>query len=47
MANLLNDEAKSVVESVDFAPLKDKNVLITGASGLIGLYLVATLNQIK
>lgn len=47
MANLLNDEAKCVVESVDFAPLKDKNVLITGASGLIGLYLVATLNQVK
>ena len=47
MFNLLNNEAKSVVDSVDFTPLKDKSVLITGASGLIGLHLVASLTQIK
>jgi len=47
MVDLLNREAKSITECIDFAPLKDKNVLITGASGLMGLYLVASLNEVK
>lgn len=47
MATLINLESKSVIEKIDFSPLLNKHVLITGASGLVGLYLISTLNLIK
>jgi UDP-glucuronate decarboxylase len=40
MESLLNNEYK-----IDFTVLKDKTILITGASGLIGLHLLSSIKQ--
>lgn len=42
----INEECIEVVNKIDFTQLKDKKVLITGASGLIGVYLVSCLKEI-
>lgn len=44
---IINDEAKKVVEKIDFSQLKDKSILVTGASGLVGVFLLACLKQVK
>lgn len=41
--DLLYDDAARVAEGVDLTPLDGKAVLVTGASGLIGLNLIAAL----
>ena len=46
MVKLIESEAQSIVNTVDFTPLKNKSVLITGASGIIGLYLTAALKLV-
>ncbi|MFZ2620999.1 MAG: NAD-dependent epimerase/dehydratase family protein [Minisyncoccia bacterium] len=43
LAQIIIDDAKSSIKGVDFSQLKNKNVLITGASGLVGTYLLAGL----
>lgn len=45
--NIIEKEAKEIVGKIDFEQLRNKKVLITGASGLIGIYLTACLKQIK
>lgn len=45
--NIIEQEAKKIVEKIDFEQLRNKKVLITGASGLIGVYLTACLKEIK
>lgn len=47
MVELIENEAKSIINTIDFTPLRNKSVLITGASGIIGLYLTATLQQLR
>ena len=46
MSNIIERDVNNVVSSVDFSQLKNKSVLITGASGLIGCYLVACLKLV-
>lgn len=41
------DDAKSSVRNIDFSLLKNKTILITGASGLVGTYLLAGLANIQ
>lgn len=45
LADFIIEDAKSVSDAVDFREIKDKRVLITGASGLIGHYLVASIKR--
>ena len=47
MVSIIESEVKSILDTVDFSTLKNKRVLITGASGLVGLYIVACLKQIQ
>jgi len=47
LAQLILDDAKDSVRGIDFSGLKNKSVLITGASGLVGTYLLAGLANIK
>lgn len=43
MTSLILKDAEQILERVDLSLLKGKTVLITGASGLIGTYLIASL----
>lgn len=47
MDNLIIQESKKIVNQIDFSWLENKKVLVTGASGLIGLYFVSTLKLLK
>lgn len=40
MNNYLNEELKKVAEKLPFTELKNKSILITGATGLICSYIV-------
>ena len=37
--DFLEKDINRVIENIDFSTLKNKKVLITGASGLVGFYL--------
>ncbi len=45
--SIIIEEAKKIVAGIDFSQLQDKRVLVTGASGLIGIYMVACLKELK
>ncbi len=47
MNNLLLDNAKKNIEKVDFSILKNKRVLLTGCTGLIGINLLASLKLVQ
>jgi UDP-glucuronate decarboxylase len=42
---MIKNESKKLTEKFDFSSLYNKKILITGASGLVGLYLLACLNE--
>src|SRR3989344_5346427 len=46
LAQIIIDDAKSSIQGIDFSALKNKTVLITGASGLVGTYFLAGLKYI-
>jgi UDP-glucuronate decarboxylase len=45
--SIITEEVKKIVTDIDFSQLQDKRVLVTGASGLIGVYMVACLKEIQ
>jgi hypothetical protein len=45
LANFILDDSKKISERIDFSEVKNKSILITGAFGLLGHYLVASLSQ--
>ena len=47
LAELILEDAQLVFEKVDYGEIADKSILITGASGLIGTYFLASLNYLK
>jgi nucleoside-diphosphate-sugar epimerase len=47
MLEIIYKDADKTINSIDFSKLANKKILITGASGLIGLHSVATLVQLK
>lgn len=44
--SVITKEVKELTSKIDFSQLKNKSVLITGASGLVGVYMVACLKTI-
>ncbi len=46
-SNIIAQDAAAICERVNLAVLKGKTVLITGASGLLGTYFLATLAHVK
>jgi UDP-glucuronate decarboxylase len=46
LVETLLDDARQVISKVDFSSLYDVEVLVTGASGLIGSHIVATLKTL-
>jgi len=47
MLNLINENCEKVISSLDFSSLKNKRILVTGASGLIGVHMVSVLKNLK
>ena len=44
--SVITKEVKELTSKIDFSQLKNKSVLITGASGLVGVYMVACLKTV-
>lgn len=47
MLDLIDTECRSIVEKIDFSALRGKKILITGASGIIGVYVLSCLKNIQ
>lgn len=47
MLEIIYKDANRIVNYVDFSKLANKKVLVTGATGLIGLHIVASLIELK
>lgn len=45
--SIIEKESKEIIDKIDFTGLKNKSILITGASGLIGVYMISCLKQIS
>ena len=45
--NFLEKDINKVIENIDFSTLKNKKVLITGASGLVGFYLTQCVKRFQ
>ena len=46
MSGIIQEETKKILDSIDFKTLRNKKILVTGASGLIGVFVISTLNEI-
>jgi len=46
MLKIIDKDTRSILSKVDLSPLKNKKVLITGASGLLGIYFVNCIKKI-
>lgn len=44
---MIQNDCQKIIKKINFSELKNKSVLITGASGLIGVYLISCLKLIK
>ena len=44
ITEIIRDDAKSIISRVDLSPLEGKFVVVTGATGLIGTYILACLD---
>jgi len=47
LTRLIIKDIKKLVSAIDFSLLSNKSILITGASGLIGTYILASLTQAR
>ena len=45
LTTIIDEDAARVARAVDLSPLDGSSILITGASGLLGLYLIACMRQ--
>jgi len=45
--DLIVNDCKEIIEKINFDYVKNKKVLVTGASGLIGIYLITCLKLLK
>jgi len=47
MSNVIQNNCEQIIKRLDFSSLKNKRVLITGASGLIGIHMVSVLKELN
>lgn len=47
MLEIINEECSKIVEKIDFSKLRGKRILITGASGIVGVYMLSCLQEVK
>jgi UDP-glucuronate decarboxylase len=46
-ADMIHENAVTILKNIDLSELKGKTIIVTGASGLIGLHFLACLKQVK
>ena len=46
MHEIIDNDIKNIIDSINFKCLKNKSILITGASGLLGIYLMGCLKEL-
>ncbi len=44
--SIIYEDVKKIVDSVDLSPLSGKEILITGATGLVGTYILFSINEL-
>lgn len=47
MLKIIQDESSQIANNIDFSSLRGKRVLITGASGIVGVYMLSCLQEAK
>jgi UDP-glucuronate decarboxylase len=47
MYNIIKEDIEGLFSKIDFTGLRNKSILITGASGLVGVYMVSCLKRIS
>jgi nucleoside-diphosphate-sugar epimerase len=47
LEELINLESKRISDVIDFSNLKDKSILVTGAAGVVGVFLISSLKQVQ
>lgn len=47
LTTIIQEDALKITEKIDFRKLGGKTILLTGASGLIGTYVLATLRELR
>jgi nucleoside-diphosphate-sugar epimerase len=45
LSKFIEKEANEIIDKIDFKPLDGKSIIITGASGIVGTYLIACLKM--
>ena len=46
-STIIAQDARAILDAVDLSALAGKSILVTGASGLLGTYLMACLREIS
>lgn len=47
LCDIIREDAEEILKKIDFHELNGKTILLTGASGLIGTYFLATLRELR
>lgn len=47
MLGIIKEECVNLTKQLDFSSFKDKKILITGASGMVGVYLIGCLKEVR
>ena len=47
MHAIIEEDIDRIISKIDFSCLKNKSILITGSSGLLGIYLVGCLKRLQ
>ena len=47
MLDLINLECRDISKKIDFSSLRNKKILITGASGIMGIYMLSCLKSVQ
>ena len=47
MCKLIYDDITDILPNIDFSKLKNKRILITGASGLVGIYMMSCIERFR
>jgi nucleoside-diphosphate-sugar epimerase len=47
MLDIIKNDAKKAANELDYSTLNNKTILVTGASGLIGLHIISLLEELK
>ncbi len=47
LTSIIQEDIAKILPKIDFRELHNKTILLTGASGLLGTYFLATLRELR